>query len=111
MSETTDVRQQLREKWQQLETRLRTLEDARTPDPVVTRGTEILAHAVARFDNLLIQLQTHLWPEPTTDEPDLETLEAWMWDGCCEATDGCLVEPDGRCSHGHPSWLLRLGLI
>lgn len=51
------------------------------------------------------------WPEPTVDEPDLETLEEWMWDSVCEATDGCPVEPDGMCPHGHPSWLVRLGLI
>lgn len=46
-------------------------------------------------------------PEP----PDLETLLAWEEEGGCEATDGCWVEPDGVCSHGHPSWLLELGLI
>ena len=52
------------------------------------------------------------WPEPTTPAPDLETIEEWMWeDGGCEATDACWVEPDGVCSHGHPSWLLRLGLV
>ena len=32
-------------------------------------------------------------------------------DDCCEATDGCIVEPDGHCPHAHPSWLLKLGLI
>ena len=46
-----------------------------------------------------------------TDEPDLDTLEEWIYDGICEATDGCTVEPDGVCPHGKPSWLLRLGLI
>jgi hypothetical protein len=52
------------------------------------------------------------WPEPTTERPDLETLEEWEFeDGGCEATDGCWVEPDGVCEHGHPSWLLRLGYI
>lgn len=51
------------------------------------------------------------WPAPTSERPDLETLEAWMWDSVCEATDGCVCEPDGICPHGHPSWLLRLGLI
>jgi hypothetical protein len=52
-----------------------------------------------------------LWPEPTVEEPDEEQLEEWMLDDVCEATDGCLTEPDGVCPHGHPSWLLRLGLI
>lgn len=43
--------------------------------------------------------------------PDIETLEEWESDGGCEATDGCWVEPDGRCEHGHQSWLLRMGFI
>lgn len=51
------------------------------------------------------------WPKPTTERPDLETLEEWHSDSGCEATDGCWVEPDGICEHGHPSWLLRLGMI
>jgi len=50
-------------------------------------------------------------PKPTTDRPSLEDLEEWMTDGGCEATDGCWVEPDGICEHGHPSWLQRIGLI
>ena len=49
--------------------------------------------------------------EPPVAPPDLETLAAWMWDGMCEATDGCITEPDGHCVHGFPSWLLELGLI
>ena len=52
-----------------------------------------------------------VYPEPTEDEPDLDTLIEWMEDGTCEATDGCTTEPDGVCPHGHPSWLLHLGLI
>jgi hypothetical protein len=28
---------------------------------------------------------------------------------CCE--EGCMVEPDGKCEHGHPSILLALGMI
>ena len=49
-------------------------------------------------------------PEP----PDLDTLMRWMHDdGGCEAAcpHGCWVEPDGRCPHGKPSWLLVMGLI
>lgn len=45
------------------------------------------------------------------EPPDLETLMAWEAEGGCEATDGCWVEPDGTCPHGHRSWLLELGLI
>ena len=51
------------------------------------------------------------WPEPTEEEPAHEQLRYWVFDGVCEATDGCRVEPDGECEHGHPSWLLYLDLI
>jgi hypothetical protein len=47
----------------------------------------------------------------TMKEPSLTTLERWMDDGVAKATDGCKTEPDGTCSHGHRSWLLKLGLI
>lgn len=54
----------------------------------------------------------HIWPEPTVDVPDMETIHEWLFaDENCEATDGCPIEPDGICPHGHPSWLLRLGLM
>jgi len=32
-------------------------------------------------------------------------------DGVARATDGCKIEPDGVCIHGHPSWLLAMGVI
>ena len=51
------------------------------------------------------------YPKPTTDEPTDTELEDMVYDSVCEATDGCQIEPDGTCEHGHPSWLLRLGLI
>ena len=45
--------------------------------------------------------------------PDTETLISWEADGGCEAAcpHHCWTEPDGTCEHGHPSWLLKLGLI
>lgn len=43
--------------------------------------------------------------------PSVRTLERWTNAGGCQALDGCWVEPDGRCEHGAPSWLLHLGLI
>ena len=45
------------------------------------------------------------------DAPSLEQLEQWLTDGICEATDGCIVEPDGTCPHGCNSWLIELWLI
>ena len=50
-------------------------------------------------------------PEPIMEAPEIEDLMAWEMEGYCEATDGCCVEPDGICMHGHESWLLRLGYI
>jgi len=81
-----------------------------TPLRMVQPGqlARILYEAIAQVQ----AMQAPKWPEPTTDEPELEELESWMIDdGGCEATDGCWVEPDGTCPHGHPSWLIRLGLI
>ena len=57
------------------------------------------------------QIGRTIQPAPTTEEPDLETIEEWDGDGGAEATDGCWVEQDGVCEHGHPSWLIRLGMI
>ena len=54
---------------------------------------------------------TGIYPEPTIDEPDMEDLHEWLMDSVCEATDGCVVEHDGVCEHGHPSWFLHFGLI
>ena len=51
------------------------------------------------------------YPAPTTRAPSVARLREWDRDGGCEATDGCWVEPDGECEHGHPSWLIRMGLI
>lgn len=50
------------------------------------------------------------WPKPTREQPDIEDILYWVEEEYgCEATDGCWVEPDGICEHGHPSWLLYLG--
>lgn len=51
------------------------------------------------------------YPKPTKKEPTTDTMIKWENNGVAKATDGCKVEPDGLCSHGHPSWLLVLGLI
>ena len=55
--------------------------------------------------------RTDNYPKPTTKKPSIKKLEVWSEEGGCPATDGCWVEMDGTCSHGHPSWMLRLGLI
>jgi hypothetical protein len=45
--------------------------------------------------------------------PTMRDLEDWVYQGYAEAAcpHGCIVEPDGHCPHGKPSWLLKLGLI
>lgn len=79
------------------------------PPPDMPMEVELLLHETIK--QLRGRLDVHQWPEPETEQPDLETLEEWMEeDGGCEATDGCWVEMDATCPHGHPSWLLRLGL-
>ena len=47
----------------------------------------------------------------TGKRPSLRTMNKWVSDGVAKASDGCRVEPDGHCDHGHASWLLVLGLI
>lgn len=47
----------------------------------------------------------------TIPMPSVEEMMDWDNDGGCEATDGCWVEPDGKCEHGHLSWMRRLGFI
>lgn len=49
--------------------------------------------------------------DPIVEQPSLEELEDFCDQGGCDATDGCWVEPDGLCEHGHVSWLLYLNLI
>jgi hypothetical protein len=56
-------------------------------------------------------VESNGYPEPTEPEPDIEQIELWITDSVVDATDGCRVEPDGICPHGHPSWLMYLGYI
>jgi hypothetical protein len=51
------------------------------------------------------------WPIPTVNAPDLDDLIVMADDGECIATDGCLIETDGVCEHGYPSWLLFWGFV
>lgn len=51
------------------------------------------------------------YKEPTEPEPDMDQLKEWLDDSGCDATDGCWVEHDGICNHGHVSWFVYLGLI
>ena len=44
-------------------------------------------------------------------EPEFVSLAQFLFEAVAETTDGCLIEPDGTCEHGHPSWLRHLGVI
>lgn len=51
-------------------------------------------------------------PEQQWDlQPSMEEIMRWSWEGGCYTTDGCWVEEDGTCEHGHRSWMLVMGLI
>ncbi|KKM14176.1 hypothetical protein LCGC14_1708720 [marine sediment metagenome] len=94
--------------------RTRDLVGSEPASPDMTKKVELalLRPEGSRLDGVRLAQQMVEWPQPTVEEPDQATLEEWMWaDGGCEATDGCWTEPDGTCLHGHPAWLLRLGLI
>ena len=41
----------------------------------------------------------------------MEQLEEWVAESGAEASDGCWVEQDSICPHGHQSWLRLLGMI
>ena len=48
----------------------------------------------------------------TMSRPDYQQIASWIMDvENTQATDGCDVESDGFCEHGHQSWLLRLKMI
>lgn len=42
--------------------------------------------------------------------PSMDELVNMLADSS-EATDGCVVEPDGTCPHGAKSWLIEMGMI
>ena len=53
------------------------------------------------------------WMKDEGLEDTLAILEAYAMESVVPAlcTEGCEVEPDGRCEHGCPSVLLVLGII
>ena len=60
---------------------------------------------------ILMKMSAEAQLSPTTDTPTTEQINEWFLGPTCEATDGCIIEHDGACPHGHPSWLKYLGLI
>lgn len=90
------IRQEVIEAAETAEEAAQVQTEARTTRPSRRRST-----------NNRSPLEADRGPKP----PAQSTLRRWARDGIAKATDGCRVEPDGRCEHGKPSWLLELGLI
>lgn len=72
------------------------------------RAKNMKAHCTLEF-------LTNKYPDMTIKKigcpPSMATMERWVSDGVAKATDGCRVEPDGNCQHGHESWIRVLGWI
>lgn len=52
------------------------------------------------------------YQQPTGSRPSWDEIQAMVLDYLpVEATDGCHVESDGACCHGHVSWLVFLGIV
>lgn len=58
------------------------------------------------------------YPAPTISAPAEDELADMLTDSVMntgpvgfETSDGCLTDHDGTCPHGHPTWLIRYGLI
>lgn len=67
------------------------------------------------FFNVEVKMEdgvvNELYPAPTVEKPCEDTLVRWYEEGVGESTDGCIVELDGTCPHGYPSWFLHLNII
>lgn len=51
-------------------------------------------------------------PKCDTAWPSLKTVERWLDEGGCEATDGCWVTKDrNACEHYRPTWAYVLGVV
>jgi hypothetical protein len=60
----------------------------------------------------ITQQQVRSEGEETSQPPSEEELWDWLDEyGTCKTPDGCWVEPPEVCAHGHPSWLVKLGLF
>jgi hypothetical protein len=62
------------------------------------------------MENAMTMTKTN--PNPVIEKPDHHDLARWLAENRgCPATDGCWVAIEGRCEHGHVSWLRYLGFI
>jgi len=51
----------------------------------------------------------HYRLSPRDVMPSDAQLYEWIMDEVVDALDGCEVEPDGHCEHGHSAWTRWLG--
>ena len=72
-----------------------------------TKFSRIVSAATDEY----VEVFKHIYPKATIPAPGRKELEYMIYTYCAAATDGCIVEIDGMCQHGHPSWFLKLGLV
>ncbi len=72
-------------------------------------------HVGSLKDGVTIQSFQHKHPNAhickVTHPIKMTDLQDMVFDSTCYTPCGCIVEPDGTCSHGNNSWLLIYGLI
>lgn len=93
--------------------RIRNLENAGAQSPgVVEEQTQLTScPRCALGDHETARRPDGVRHRPTRCRPSLRRLQASLLDSIVEGTDGCEVEPDGACRHGHHSWLRALGIV
>ena len=77
----------------------------------VTDGREVMGPEEEDNEPVPYPKEYVTWGGEEFPVPSMGELERWVFDGDCEALDGCIVEGDGHCCHGAPSWLIQLGMI
>ncbi len=69
-----------------------------------------MTRVIRKFESGIGQITIEVPIKKKMKGPSYKTMMQWIEDGRAKATDGCWVEPDGRCPHGCRSWLIELGI-
>jgi len=89
----------------------RILEDGRIMYPVLGTWTVAEKLRPEAIQDYLEPLISRADAVLELELPSRQEISSWISEAAVPALDGCLVEPDGECPHGWPSWLLALGLV
>lgn len=72
-------------------------------NPLALEEPEVDAPSAAERDAFL---------KKAAANPPMDLIEEMMMDGIqWQAPDGCVIEMDGQCEHGYPSWAGVLGIV